>query len=179
MIDTLQKHRLIVLPSAIASFAIIAVGLLTYDTPRLEWQHAARWTADWSAILFLSIFVPQLRQILPRIDRRQRVLGFATAHLVHAGAFIVYHLHSNAPNLTTVILGGLGYAMMGALVLIPPPSAPRMHRIGIWYIWFIFLATFASGFENTERQIGAIVGVAAFLAAAVLRLFYLPGSARK
>jgi methionine sulfoxide reductase heme-binding subunit len=120
--------------------------------------------------LFLSIFVPQLRGILLHIDRRQRVLGFVTAHVIHAGAFIAYHLVSSAPDMMTIALGGLGYALIAAIALIPPPFAPRLHRVGIWYVWFIFIATFATGLGNMERQIPAVIGIISFLTAAIARL---------
>jgi methionine sulfoxide reductase heme-binding subunit len=156
--------------SAAIACAIIGAALYAHDTVRLDWQHAARWTADFSALLFLSIFVPQLRRILPHVDRRQRVLGFVTAHIIHAGAFIAYHLASSAPEIVTIALGGLGYALIAVMALIPPPAAPRLHRIGIWYIWFIFIATFAGGLGDTERYLPALIGVIAFLAAAIARL---------
>lgn len=170
MIRDIIGSLLIVLPTCAAATLIVGLALLVHDGPKSGWQHAARWTADLSAVLFLWIFVPQASRLIAQIDRRGRVLGFVAAHLIHAAAFVIYHLVTAAPATSTMVLGGLGYVLIACMVLIPPGSAPKLHRFGLWYVWLVFLATFATGLGAGDRQLGAATGAAAFVGAAIARL---------
>jgi hypothetical protein len=165
-----QKAGFVIL-SGILAILVIGAAMLIYGDPQQCWQHAARWTADFSSVLFLMIFIPHLNHVTTIISQRQRALGFVAAHVIHAGAFVTYHMISVAPDLTTIVFGGFGYLLIALLVLIPPQKAPRLHKFSIWYIWFIFLATFATGLLDPERQVGAFIGTFIFTAAALIRLF--------
>jgi hypothetical protein len=162
--------RSIVLPTCAAAALIVGLALFVHDSPKSGWQHAARWTADFSVVLFLGTFVPKPSCLVAPIDRRGRVLGFVAAHLIHAAVFVTYHLLTIAPATSTMVLGGLGYVLIGCMVLIPPMSAPKLHRFGLWYVWLVFLATFATGLAAGDRQLGAATGTAAFVGAAIARL---------
>jgi methionine sulfoxide reductase heme-binding subunit len=155
---------------AALALAIIVSASLIFPESGRAWQHASRWTADLSAIIFLSLFVPAAKRCWGIITMHSRAWAFLTVHLIHAGAFITYHLLTHGPAVRTIILGGAGYVFVATLPFISPTDRPRLHRFGQWYLWFIFTATFAAGFKNPDRLLTSSIGVGLMLLAAGYRL---------
>lgn len=117
-------------------------------------------TARLSFLIFLAIFVARpLAQIAPsratgRLLRERRSLGvaFAAMHTVHL-ALIAYR-YSTVPGLeyplVDALFGGTAYAFV-YLMLLTSFDGParalgrtawrRLHKAGLYYIGFIFIAT--------------------------------------
>jgi hypothetical protein len=172
MLKTRYENGFVVL---CAMLALIIIGLAnaTYPAAAPAWQHAARWTADLSAVLFLSLFTPTLRDLGSAITMRSRAIAFLAVHIIHAGAFTTYHLTTQGPALRTIIMGGLGYLLAASLPFISPIKRPRLHGFGQWYLWFIFTATFAAGFKNPERVVTSSAGVCMMLLAAAWKIRHM------
>ncbi|RJF90396.1 hypothetical protein D3876_09095 [Sphingomonas cavernae] len=137
-------------------------------------QFAARWTARASFLVFLVAYTasamarlfpgPVTKALLRR--RRQWGLGFALSHTIHLAALITYlSLSGEERPLGVLIGGGLGYALMFAMALTSNDASQRMlggwwkrlHRLGIHYIWFIFLFSYAGRLADPDRiQIGLV-----------------------
>lgn len=165
-----QQYRFVTLV-AILALLVIAAAHALHPAAAPAWQHAARWTADLSALLFLSIFTPALRDMGAAITMRGRAFAFLAVHLIHAGAFTAYHVTTHAPAAVTIILGGAGYVLVAILPFVSPRDRPGLHRFGQWYLWFIFTATFAGGFKNPDRVVTSSLGIGIMLLAAGLRIW--------
>jgi DMSO/TMAO reductase YedYZ heme-binding membrane subunit len=114
--------------------------------------------------------------------RRQWGLGFALAHTIHLAALgvnvIVYAPGRTWPSL---LGGGLAYAMLYLMALTSTDEWQRrlgrwwarLHTIGIYYLWFIFFASYAGralGDDPDKRTVGLFFG-SILVAALALRLW--------
>ena len=122
-------------------------------------QHFARYTARLSFLLFLLPFLAgslghwvqsEFTRAL-RLHRRSLGLGFAFAHFVHLAALISFFVMSGEDVATATLTGGgLGYVFVALLALTSNDASARrlgrgwawLHRIGVYYIWFIFAFTY-------------------------------------
>jgi methionine sulfoxide reductase heme-binding subunit len=174
----------------VAGLLAVAAGLLAGGDAAERAGLAARWTARAGLPLFLVAFLastlvrrwpgPATRALLRR--RRQWGLGFALSHTIHLVALginvIVY-----APGRTwqSLIGGGLAYALIYLMALTSTDGWQRrlgrwwgrLHRFGIYYIWFIFTASYAGralGDDPGKRVVGLIFG-SILIAALALRLW--------
>jgi len=144
--------------------ALIELVLFASVISLLGWsvdgtQHVARYTARLSFLLFLLPFLAsslgywvhnEFTRAL-RLHRRSLGLGFAFAHFVHLTALISFFVVSGEKvEMATLIGGGLGYVFVALLALTSNDAAVRrlgrgwiwLHRIGVYYIWFIFAFTY-------------------------------------
>lgn len=117
---------------------------------------AARYTARLSFALFLMLFVARplpgfLQAYWPLRERRGLGLAFAGAHAVHLAALVWVIAASGRPAaVVTVIFGGFGYVLLAAMALTSTDAAQRalgvwwhrLHRFGLYYLWFIFAVTY-------------------------------------
>ena len=86
--------------------------------------------------------------------RRRRALGlsFATAHTIHLGALITFNrLAGEVPSAVTLVAGGGAYLMMFAMAATSNDASVRrlgrnwvrLHKLGIYWLWFIFTFSYA------------------------------------
>jgi DMSO/TMAO reductase YedYZ heme-binding membrane subunit len=146
--------------AALGATAAVAIGLGLADTPVEQARLAARYTARFSVTIFLVVFVvsswnrlaPSAASRFLRKRRRALGLAFATAHTIHLGALVSYHvLAGEVPDPTTLIVGGGAYVAMFAMVATSNDASVRalgrnwvrLHKLGIYWLWFVF--TFSYG----------------------------------
>lgn len=174
----------------VAGLLAVALGLLAGGDAAERAGLAARWTARAALPLFLVAFLASAlvrrwpgdvtRALLRR--RRQWGLGFALAHTIHLAALAV-NVIVYAPGRTwqSLIGGGLAYAMIFAMALTSTDGWQRrlgrwwrrLHLFGIYYIWFIFTASYAGrafGDDPDKRVVGIVFGLI-LVAALALRLW--------
>jgi len=173
-----------------AGLLAVAAGLVAGDDAAERAGLAARWTARAALPLFLIAFLASTlvrrwpggvtRALLRR--RRQWGLGFALAHTIHLAALAV-NVIVYAPGRTwqSLIGGGLAYGMIYLMALTSTDGWQRrlgrwwrrLHSVGIYYIWFIFTASYAGrafGDDPDKRIVGIIFGIV-LIAALALRLW--------
>ena len=144
-----------------------------------------RSTARTSAILFLAAFVARpwcrlsagrsARELLRR--RREVGLAMAVSHGIHLAAIVGYFRQSAGPrpDLVTLLVGGGAYVLLGLMALTSTRRARqalgrwwrRLHLLGMWWLWFVLLATFAG---NASTRWSSALFSALLLGAALLRL---------
>jgi DMSO/TMAO reductase YedYZ heme-binding membrane subunit len=146
--------------AAAVSLAAIALGHVTGAAPDERWQLAARYTARAAFLLFLPVFVASSWNRLWPSDasrfamRRRRALGlsFATAHTIHLGALTAFQVTTGeVPNAVTLIGGGGAFLAMFAMVATSNDAAVRrlgrswlrLHKVGIYWLWFVFTFSYA------------------------------------
>lgn len=148
--------------NALAVFVVVGGVLGVRGTDEVGWRAVIRATALTSLLLFTSAFVasalrrtwrmPLSRWLLA--NRRYFGVSFAVSHAMHlvgilVVVFTVPTFHSNP---TTVVLGGFGYVLIAAMTAtsfdrsaawLGPRAWKRLHTFGVYYLWFIFFATYA------------------------------------
>ncbi len=147
-----------------------------------------RATARSSALLFLIAFLARPLRQLWRSDatafalanRRYFGVSMAVSHLIHGSAIVwLFTAWPSAYQADPIALagGGLGFVFIGAMAATSSDAAVEslgrvrwqlLHRMGIWYVWFIFWFTFppdpSRGWDATHA-----IAVAAFTAAPLVR----------
>ncbi len=150
---------------------------------------AARWTARTAAPLFLIAYLastlwrlwpgPVTAALIKR--RRQWGLGFALAHSIHLAALLVNILAFRPRPVSTLIGGGLAYVLIYLMALTSNDASLRLlgrwwawlHRIGIHYIWLIFLISYASRAVHVDPayHLEGRILAPLFVAAFALRIY--------
>lgn len=106
-------------------------------------------------------------------NRRYLGLNFALSHAVHFVAIVMYFSVSDeAAGSFLILLGGLGYVFVAAMAATSTDDAVRrlgpkrwklLHTLGGYYIWGVFLYTYASSALEKEWgywiPVGASAGV--------------------
>lgn len=141
--------------------ALLAVAGVGEEGLRL----VIRATARTSVTLFTLAFVASaLVRVWPsavsrwlRANRRYVGVSFAASHLVHLLAILTLvgwstqRLFATA-GFVTAVAGGIGYLFVAAMVAtsfdrtaawLGPRRWRRLHTIGVYYLWVVFVATFA------------------------------------
>src|SRR5262245_513856 len=148
--------------AAVAS-SIIATSVAAYPVLTEGWLHAARFTARFSFVIFLIFFLARpWHRIWPSQTTRwavshRRALGlaFATAHFIHLYALTRFRLESEQmPTLGLTLIGGVGaYVLLAAMAVTSNDASVRvlgtrnwrrLHTMGIYWIWFIFFASYVA-----------------------------------
>ena len=155
---------------------------------------AGLWTARGAVALFLVVFAARpLAETWPgtatrwlRRHRRDLGLCFALTMAVHLVLVLAIPLiwperNAEAPDLVTLVGGGIAYALIFAMALtsfdrttraLGPRAWNRLHRTGAWYVWIIFVQTTAGSSTPTSFSIpmgGLLVGAALLRLAGFLR----------
>jgi len=172
---------------SLALVAMSALVLLAAGTGEPGVRMLIRATARSSAMLFLVAFVARPLRQLWRHDitafalknRRYFGVSFAVSHLIHgiAIAWLIrafpaaYQLQP-----LTLAFGGLGFVFVAALAATSSDAAfqklgrarwTALHRTGVWYLWFIFIYTFAGNAKGWDALHTSFV--AAFAVAPLVR----------
>jgi len=177
----------------LALLGMVAAILAAHGADEAGVRLVIRATAWTSLALFLPVFTASaLRRAAPAsptaawllANRRYLGVSFGVSHLLHLGAILalfggVGGLLARAET-ATLVLGGLGYVAVVALVAtsfdataarLGPRAWRRLHLTGVWTLWAIFFATLApSALVRPSR----LPLVALLLAAAVVRRAYRP-----
>lgn len=165
--------------------AMAAAVLVRHGAGADGMRSLLRATARSSFLLFLLVFLASpLRAVWPSaatrwVVARRRHLGvsFAVSHTLHFAAILgLVVLGEARMSRAILLLGGVGYAFILAMAAtsfdasaawLGPERWRRLHATGLFYLWFVFLATFL----GHARQSAVAAACAALLvAAAALRL---------
>jgi methionine sulfoxide reductase heme-binding subunit len=146
----------------LAVAAIVAGSLAVFDTPQEIWQHITRYTARFSFLIFVIVFASgALAALFPsdttrwlRRNRRYTGLSFALAHFLHLIAIIgLFVTIEEMPELVAIIGGGGAYVFIALMAMtsndwsvrkLGPKIWGRLHRVGVWYVWAIFMNSYLS-----------------------------------
>jgi DMSO/TMAO reductase YedYZ heme-binding membrane subunit len=167
---------------------MVLLTLLVYGTGE-EGVHAViRYTARSSLTLFGAAFVASsVRALWPTaatrwllVNRRYLGVSFAVSHAMHLTAILVLARTSSAfradVDMVTVIFGGFGFVVAGMLAATSSNRAVAwmgarrwraLHKFGVYYLWFIFVVTYAPA---AFRYPSYIVFIAVLIAMIGLRL---------
>ncbi len=143
--------------------------------------HVMRPTAWLAFALFITAFTASSIQILYRgtygrwamKNRRYIGLSFALVHFIHAGLVLSNLAFTEASRTAPVLAGGgMAYVFLALMALTSNNGAvrkmgaknwKRLHKIGSYYIWLIFMATTVPDLPITW-PLGAIIPLVGFLA---------------
>jgi DMSO/TMAO reductase YedYZ heme-binding membrane subunit len=173
---------------ATAAIGATLVALFGYSmgaAPDERWLLAARYTARLSFPIFVLVFVSSSWNRLAPIRvsrflvRRRRALGlaFATAHTIHLGALVTANVVAGKrPDAVTLLVGGGAYLVMFAMVATSTDAAVRrlgrnwlrLHKLGIYWLWFVFTFSYAGRTFGNQPEFAPFFGLA--LAALALRI---------
>jgi hypothetical protein len=145
--------------SALAVGVCVVATLAVAGTGELGIRAVLRTTARTSFVLFTAAFVaagaahrwPEHATGWLLANRRYFFVSFAVSHLVHLVAILA--LARLVPTFDPVgtVLGGLGYVFIVAMAATSFDRTAawlgarrwrRFHAIGMYYLWFIFLASY-------------------------------------
>jgi methionine sulfoxide reductase heme-binding subunit len=182
----LQGWPLVAAAAAVVS--LMAVGLVLASPGVLGVRSAIRWTARTSLLLFLLAFTasagcrrwPSAWTRWQFANRRYLFLAFAASHAVHLVAILAFaHLapmaFDLASNPKTRFVGEIGYLFIFAMVATSFDATAAwlghrartiLHSTGMWYLWFVFLLSYASRAIHDPHY---WIGVAAELIALAVR----------
>jgi hypothetical protein len=160
--------------AALAIAIVVAAALAYRGTGEDGIRLVIRATARTSGMLFLLAFTASAlarrwpgaatRWLLA--NRRYVGVSFALSHFTHLGAILALAGWSpsrlvEAADTTTLVLGGLGYALLAAMTVtsfdataawLGPTAWRRLHTTGAYYLWFVFVATFGGGAAASLAQ---------------------------
>jgi sulfoxide reductase heme-binding subunit YedZ len=143
-----------------AEAALLALCFSLRGTGADGLLHLARYTARLAFLIFLLTFATgALAALSPsdatrwlRRNRRYLGLSFALAHFIHLAALTGFFIAiAEVPDLVTLAGGGLAYVFVllmaltsndAALRRLGPKNWRRLHLIGGWYIWLIFMNSY-------------------------------------
>jgi DMSO/TMAO reductase YedYZ heme-binding membrane subunit len=150
------------LAAALVAGTAVAVGLSLGGDPKEAWQLAARYTARVGFLFFfMPVFAasawhrlapsPLSRWVMVR--RRALGLAFATSHTIHLIALTTFNvIAGSVPDAVTLGVGGGAYVAMFAMAATSSDAAvrrlgaqrwQRLHRVGIYWLWFVFTFSYA------------------------------------
>jgi len=172
--------------AAIAAALVAMTAILTWQASDLvgALRVTIRATARSSLVLFMLAFTASANQRLfvsrPTDwllrNRRQLGLGFALSHLIHLAAIVMLArtdpvLFDALTTPASFIFGGAGYVAILAMAAtsfdttaraVGPKHWARIHRIGGWFLWAMFLLNFAKRIPvSANYAIGAAIALIA------------------
>jgi len=146
---------------ALGLLTIATIVLAVDGTGEAGLRTLIRVSALTSLLLFSSGFTASALNRLLRTpvsrwllaNRRYLGVSFAISHAVHLVPIVV--LASTVPdfraNPTTLVFGGFGYVVLAAMTAtsfdrttawLGPRAWKRLHTFGVYYLWFIFAASY-------------------------------------
>jgi len=161
--------------AAVGAGAIVAGSLASHPDGTEGWLHAARYSARFSFVLFMLVFVARpWHQLRPSRTtrwavRHRRALGlaFATAHFIHLYALTRFNLAAEStPDAVALVFGGAGYVLLAAMVATSNDAAvrrlgarnwKRLHTTGMFWLWFIFFQSYAGRLAAGQRLFAVFV----------------------
>ncbi|MES2289357.1 MAG: hypothetical protein V4530_06435 [Pseudomonadota bacterium] len=189
--DPANSRTAHIVPFVVAgALSLAALGIAAASGTGIEEQAklAARYTARASFAIFLIVYLASSLFRLWRDGgsialvkrRRQWGLAFALSHTIHLAALAWYSItFQHAPRPTTLLGGGLGYALLYAMVLTSNDASQRamgiwwkwLHTVGIHWLWFIFtFSYFGRIFGPPDMRVQGMILFPVCLAALALRI---------
>lgn len=180
-----RKPWLIAVAGA-GALAVCATAALLPGGFREQLGLATRLTARWSAFWFLAAFAARplfemfggiWREVLRQ--RRYIGLGSALAHTIHGACFTWLLLATDETRPPIVfIVGGAGYLLMWAMAATSSDAAMRalgrnwrrLHTTGMWWLWFVFTASYAGRIARAETMTLGLLMTPLFMLAALIRI---------
>lgn len=150
---------------AFLELIVISAGLVFLGTEAEGLHWAIRWTARFSALLFLAAFLASsFQRSLHRPwtaallrQRRYWGLSFAASQLIHLmfiGLTYRWAPATMGPLDVAFYLGAIGYLFTGLLALTSNDGAVHrlglkrwhlLHSTGMYFLWAIFIGTYILG----------------------------------
>ena len=178
-----------------AGFAALYVGLLLPQDPELQWSAPTRFTARIAFPFLIAAYVARPLFELTRAEwakslfarRRYMGLAFAAAHAIHLLAIVLLFIElDEAPDLITLIFGGIAYFLIFAMALTSNSFAMKalgarwkqLHWIGIHYLWLIFAQSYIGRIFEPSYIIEGLIGTAVVIVAAAIRAMAFLGKKR-
>jgi DMSO/TMAO reductase YedYZ heme-binding membrane subunit len=158
-----MTSRLIRYPLPIVTlFMVVSLvwAIMVYGQSVEAAQAITRFTARISLFVFAWVFTASALHKLLGSDftaellrnRRQWGIAFAYSHTIHLFAILLFfRLSGNPPPVLSLIFGGMGYVLLYALAFTSNDGAvkrlgaknwKRLHKTGVYYLWFIFFLTY-------------------------------------
>ena len=178
---------------AVAAMIAVIIGVVGIGEDGI--RMLIRATARTSVALFGAAFVASaLHRARPGAvtrwlvaNRRYVGVSFAVSHFAHLGALVALAHWSvggmaAAAKPTTLVLGGIGYVFIAAMVAtsfdrtaawLGARRWSTLHTTGMYWLWFIFFATFAPKAPTSPLYAVITLGLLATLA---LRIRYRPAA---
>jgi sulfoxide reductase heme-binding subunit YedZ len=172
--------------AALAIAATIAYALATYGTGDqgivLVTRHLARLAFPFFVAAFIASALLELAPSEPArwLVRNRRWIGlaFAMVMFVHlAGILALWSVREDEPRFgLDRLVGGMGYVFIafmaatsndGAVRALGRERWSRLHRIGIYLLWFIFTVTYLG---RVAKDPSFLVGLGVAFAALALRI---------
>jgi methionine sulfoxide reductase heme-binding subunit len=182
----LRRWQLLAAVTAVLVTMAVSVFLTNPDVAGI--RSVIRWTARTSLLLFLLTFTasaawrrwPGAWTRWQLANRRYLGLCFAVSHGLHLVAIIAFaHLapvqFDEASNPSTRFIGEIGYAFIFAMAAtsfdttaawLGPRLWKILHRTGAWYLWLVFLLSYASRAVHDPHY---LIGVTAVLGGLAVR----------
>ena len=165
----------------------LVVGQQLSATPAEHALLSARYTARVSFLWFMLVYLagPGMK-LWPNaasrwLAKRRRHLGIAFGILmtVHLVALLINITQFAPRSFASLIPGMVAYAFIGLMVLTSNNASQRrmgtwwrrMHTAGMHWIWFIFLASYATRVFDMDKQATGLVFTPIVLAIFALRLW--------
>lgn len=162
---------------ATVATATVCSFLFTLSGGDVEgWRIVIRTTARTSLAFFLLAFIASSLRALWRTrgtawllaNRRYIGNSFAASHTLHLIAIVqVYRLSPDFHfDPATVIVGGLGYLFLAAMTATSFDRTTKwlgarrwkaLHKTGIYYLWFVFAATYGPLAAGEPGRYGVFV----------------------
>src|SRR5262249_39621611 len=156
--DRLPRHAFTVVTALVILSLVWA--FFSYGQTVEAAQALVRFTARISLTVFVFVFTASALHRFFRSNftaallknRRRLGLSFAYAHTVHLLAIVVFLalIHTKPPTIS-LIFGGFAYLLMYLMALTSNDASvkkmgvknwKRLHKVGIFWLWFIFFATY-------------------------------------
>jgi DMSO/TMAO reductase YedYZ heme-binding membrane subunit len=145
--------------AALAIVAASAAVLAAHGTGEAGVRAVVRLTARTSFVLFTAAFVAAaVARRWPGgltgwmlANRRQLGVSFAVSHLVHLVAILALARFTTEFLDASLLIAVVGYAFIAAMAAtsfdrtaawLGPRRWRRLHVTGVWYLWFVFLASY-------------------------------------
>jgi methionine sulfoxide reductase heme-binding subunit len=178
----LRSWSLVATIAALLTAMAVGLILVNPDVPGI--RSVIRWTARTSLVLFLLTFTasaawrrwPGAWTRWQLVNRRYLGLSFAVSHGLHLAAIIAFAQlapmqFDEASNPNTRFIGEIGYAFIFAMTATSFDASAAwlgrrawkiLHTTGAWYLWLVFLLSYASrAIHDPYYSIGLLAVVAA------------------
>jgi DMSO/TMAO reductase YedYZ heme-binding membrane subunit len=161
----------------VAAITLIITGAsafqLTLDGYNEAWiRFVIRLTARFSLALFSAAFLASaVRRVSKneatawlRRNRRYLGLAFAASHTIHLAAIGALAKTGAEFDIATRVVGGIGYVFIALLtatsndrsVALLGRNWQRLHTAGVYYLWFVFAATYGAAFPGDPVSVAAV-----------------------
>jgi hypothetical protein len=183
----LQGWGLVAAVAALLGVMTVGVVLVSPGTPGI--RSLVRLTARTSLLLFLLTFTasaawrrwPSAWTRWQLANRRYFGLSFAVSHGLHLAAIVAFaHLaprqFDQASNPSTRFISEIGYVFIFAMTATSFNASAAwlgrrawkiLHSTGAWYLWLVFLLSYASRAVHDAHY---LIGVAVVLGALAVRI---------